>query len=54
MYDRILVPTDGGEQALEAARRAFDLAERYDAAALAFRRRPSRRRTRRDPRRPPA
>jgi nucleotide-binding universal stress UspA family protein len=31
MYDRVLVPTDGSEQALAAARRAFDLAERYGA-----------------------
>jgi nucleotide-binding universal stress UspA family protein len=31
MYERVLVPTDGSEQALAAARRAFDLAERYGA-----------------------
>jgi nucleotide-binding universal stress UspA family protein len=32
MYQRILVPTDGGDHALAAARRAFDLAARYDAS----------------------
>jgi nucleotide-binding universal stress UspA family protein len=36
MYDQILVPTDGSEHALEAARRALDLAERYDATVHAL------------------
>ena len=36
MYDRILVPTDGGDHALAAARRAFDLAEQYDATVHAL------------------
>lgn len=31
MYDRILLPTDGSEQAAGAAERAFDLAKNYDA-----------------------
>jgi len=36
VYDRILVPTDGGDHALAAARRAFDLAEQYDATVHAL------------------
>lgn len=32
MYQRILVPTDGGDHALAAARRAFDLAAQYGAS----------------------
>ncbi|OYR58226.1 universal stress protein [Halorubrum halodurans] len=36
MYDRILVPTDGGDRSLAAARRAFDLAERYGATVHAL------------------
>jgi nucleotide-binding universal stress UspA family protein len=36
MYDRILVPTDGGEGALAAARHALDLAERYGATVHAL------------------
>lgn len=31
MYEDVLVPTDGGELTPAAARRAFDLATRYDA-----------------------
>ena len=31
MYGTILVPTDGSEAAMEAAKHAYSLAERYDA-----------------------
>ena len=36
MYDRVLIPTDGGEGALAAARHALDLAERYGATVHAL------------------
>ena len=36
MYERILVPTDGGKGALAAARQAFGLAERYGATVHAL------------------
>lgn len=36
MYERILVPTDGSDHALAAARRAFDLAEQYGATVHAL------------------
>jgi nucleotide-binding universal stress UspA family protein len=36
MYDRILVPTDGGGSALDAAHYALDLAERYGATVHAL------------------
>lgn len=32
MYDRILLPTDGSDPAVEASRHAIDLANRHDAA----------------------
>lgn len=31
MYDALLVPTDGSEAALDAAKHAYSLGERYDA-----------------------
>jgi nucleotide-binding universal stress UspA family protein len=31
MYDAILVPTDGSEAAMDAAKHAYSLGERYDA-----------------------
>ncbi|WP_433624536.1 universal stress protein [Halomicrococcus sp. NG-SE-24] len=31
MYDVILIPTDGSEAAMDAAKHAFSLAERYEA-----------------------
>ncbi|WP_135536931.1 universal stress protein [Halostella pelagica] len=31
MYDRILLPTDGSEEALSASEHAFDIAATYDA-----------------------
>jgi len=31
MYDAILIPTDGSEAAMDAAKHAFSLGERYDA-----------------------
>ena len=36
MYDRILVPTDGGDHSLSAARRALDLAADVDATVHAL------------------
>lgn len=36
MYERVLVPTDGSDPSLAAARRAFDLAERYGATVHAL------------------
>jgi nucleotide-binding universal stress UspA family protein len=36
VYERVLVPTDGSDHALAAARRAFDLAERYGATVHAL------------------
>ena len=36
MYEKILVPTDGGEGALAAARHTLDLAERYGATVHAL------------------
>lgn len=35
MYERLLVPTDGGEQALAAARHALELAETHGATVYA-------------------
>jgi len=32
MYDRILIPVDGSDEATRAARRGLDLAQRFDAA----------------------
>ncbi|ELY99583.1 universal stress protein [Natrialba aegyptia] len=32
MYDTLLVPTDGSEAAMDAAKHAYSLGERYDAA----------------------
>ncbi len=31
MYERILLPTDGSDEAKQAAAHAIDLAEKYDA-----------------------
>ncbi|MCH7662174.1 MAG: universal stress protein, partial [Euryarchaeota archaeon] len=36
MYENILVPTDGSEQASEATPHALDLAENYDATVHAL------------------
>jgi nucleotide-binding universal stress UspA family protein len=36
VYDRILLPTDGSDHALAAARRAFDLARKYGATVHAL------------------
>jgi nucleotide-binding universal stress UspA family protein len=36
VYERVLVATDGSDHALAAARRAFDLAERYGATVHAL------------------